>query len=1221
MKKISKGQKIIAGFGIIVLVAFMVAAWPLNLFWGNSIQDKGTGEIAQEYSLSENDYITQNFVAQDKKLAGVEIYLTDVGYEQDGSLELIIGEQGGNELVRKEVPLESLDKDSFNYIRTDCKVNSGSGYYVQIGLSSDRNIKFGTEEQGENAESSTEFFYDGTQEETVLCINYFYQSDFNKIQTLMFWMVCVLLGITIFYITFFDGWKKFGKKITDKRTLWQIWVVLALIAAFNFGAYFSSAVEVERTAVHTVKVVLICGITLLFLWYLLRQTKKEQTGTWNIKKVITEKKEPVILLLLAMAVRLPMYGTLQKWDAGEYYRSLGRACASYEFSLKSFLDNFRLCTHSNLGFSFLMGIGEFFSPQTGRGIFVVNMIFTLLAVYAIYDLLKNYWLKCDRKTAAVLAFLVSCTPIFLGTFAYVNVDYLLAVLFIYIIYAEYRKWYVLLGFCAVLLSQTKETGVVVVVGYFGFQILIRFLRTKRGIRERIAACFQYTGTWAAFFAGAVYACMVIRLGSISGWVQSKRATSTMAWSSSGINCFGIQPKYICYKLEQYFIMNFAWIMTIALLVALIFLLVRKKKSDVLRKMMGIIGAMLAFVAFGLLYVTYTLERYNIMFALALTLITVCVVYEAAVQMKWKKTGVVVRAVTVLLLLVQSFWCIDPVSEAVFGTADIGNGHKMLFSSLGFDYYGDGLVCNYQYSWLDKAFDKMLRQVNYDEDMQVIMTRKGSVATHLNGNGSAYPITWDAVHGKRVFNDENATIRSLSIESLLGMLPYKEEDCVVSDKMSDRAMLYFIPYYEDNREENVNLLSKYFYLPEEEQVSAYGGTIDYYNMIKKDSYGVASLGEYLDALKNEQTGSEFSEESCKEMVVDAIEKQQWGQMRINDRLDWDRLSQGSIMELEDTERSRVQENDVIDLDIYAYDEDGKEIGIDYLGNASGHIYENIVVQDGKLLDGIVDALVDTQIGDTVEVACKIPEDYMMAGDNAGHVITFKLTPVEIIGKWHSDFSDYTAQECDSAYNNAEWSIWQNVSQSVEKEILLNTVDVADDSDSELLQRHIAAAREAYKAYFNTVGISESCFINDYLQCTEEEYDKLIELVARADIRKDFVDQALYDYKSAWDYVERLYNLGTGEEPNEQDEKVQTAKLDMTKAVVFGNMTWEQVYQTVYDEYTMMFDKMDDEEFVNEMYRVVFGQSGENNRFYEQILEEGGTRNDIVSKMLQEKEEQD
>lgn len=85
-----------------------------------------------------------------------------------------------------------------------------------------------------------------------------------------------------------------------------------------------------------------------------------------------------------------------------------------------------------------MGIGEFFSPQTGRGIFVVNMIFTLLAVYAIYDLLKNYWLKCDRKTAAVLAFLVSCTPIFLGTFAYVNVDYLLAVLFIYIIYAEYH---------------------------------------------------------------------------------------------------------------------------------------------------------------------------------------------------------------------------------------------------------------------------------------------------------------------------------------------------------------------------------------------------------------------------------------------------------------------------------------------------------------------------------------------------------------------------------------------------------------------------------------------------------------------------------------------------------------------------------------------------------------------------------------------------------------
>ena len=105
MKKISKGQKIIAGFGIIVLVAFMVAAWPLNLFWGNSIQDKGTGEIAQEYSLSENDYITQNFVAQDKKLAGVEIIFTT-------KIPLpVCGEKNSPIPIRKENPrLECVHK-------------------------------------------------------------------------------------------------------------------------------------------------------------------------------------------------------------------------------------------------------------------------------------------------------------------------------------------------------------------------------------------------------------------------------------------------------------------------------------------------------------------------------------------------------------------------------------------------------------------------------------------------------------------------------------------------------------------------------------------------------------------------------------------------------------------------------------------------------------------------------------------------------------------------------------------------------------------------------------------------------------------------------------------------------------------------------------------------------------------------------------------------------
>ena len=71
-------------------------------------------------------------------------------------------------------------------------------------------------------------------------------------------------------------------------------------------------------------------------------------------------------------------------------------------------------------------------------------------------------------------------------------------------------------------------------------------------------------------------------------------------------------------------------------------------------MMGIIGAMLAFVAFGLLYVTYTLERYNIMFALALTFDYGMCGLRSGSSDEMEKTGVVVRAVTVLLLLVQSF---------------------------------------------------------------------------------------------------------------------------------------------------------------------------------------------------------------------------------------------------------------------------------------------------------------------------------------------------------------------------------------------------------------------------------------------------------------------------------------------------------------------------------------------------------------------------------------
>ena len=50
-------------------------------------------------------------------------------------------------------------------------------------------------------------------------------------------------------------------------------------------------------------------------------------------------------------------------------------------------------------------------------------------------------------------------------------------------------------------------------------------------------------------------------------------------------------------------------------------------------------------------------------------------------------------------------------------------------------------------------------------------------------------------------------------------------------------------------------------------------------------------------------------------------------------------------------------------------------------------------------------------------------------------------------------------------------------------------------------------------------------------------------------------------------------------------------------------------------------MNYDDFLKQKEKIEKLSTEEQKKFYEQILEEGGTRNNIVSKMLQEKEEQD
>ena len=69
-----------------------------------------------------------------------------------------------------------------------------------------------------------------------------------------------------------------------------------------------------------------------------------------------------------------------------------------------------------------------------------------------------------------------------------------------------------------------------------------------------------------------------------------------------------------------------------------------------------------------------------------------------------------------------------------------------------------------------------------------------------------------------------------METVFSMLPFRCDGTKIDSRLKQQAVLYFIPYYEENENENLDIVSKYYYLGAKDEVSAYGGTIQYYNMI-------------------------------------------------------------------------------------------------------------------------------------------------------------------------------------------------------------------------------------------------------------------------------------------------------------------------------------------------------------------------------------------------------
>lgn len=792
------------------------------------------------YLLDRGDNVRQGFQARDELLTGIDVMLVNTSDESSGDLVVQVLDMWGEVIGEQRCPLAEIESGVFTTVSLRLELNRELNEEFSVCLFTENATVaplIVLVSDDDDFEDNTLCYYnEDLVGDSGLIVGYNYgHEEFvgYKYQAKdIIWItvgkiaVTLLIGIAGIYFVICFRKEQISRILMDLKIVSQVTVIGGFTGIFFAAAIFNKMltdIPIPGWAYGILFVPLI-----LYLWtaYLFIKSAPNEK----------EKRSPQIdlfilaIILICIVTRLPMFSQIQRWDSAVYYSGIHAACLNFNFTVESVWNYFRLASHPTLSYTFFMSIGEFLFPAKVTGVLIITMLMTAAALVLIYKMLRGYWCHLSASMAMAFTLVISVIPLFWGTSSYVNVDYTLVLFFIYLMYAEYRGQTIMMTFWTIALLLNKETGWMIVAGYY----MVYLLKQWRGVKgERISlkmVDFLRNRVVWIILVGLLAVCVyVIFQGGLTGWYGVGTTRSMFASKESiaekgmAVNAFGIYAAYIVHRMAQIFVLNFMWIPTVIVIVSIIYIIATHADGwKKIHNIGGMIGAFVMFVLFSGIYITFALTRYTIFSTVILWLIALLLMNYVwgPVISNIKILGAC--AVIILLLTVQNFVYIDPLSNAVFDRLDSGKG-SILSTDMNTAYYGDSLVNSYRYSYLDKLLDKMLADADYNDNKQIVLWSSSEDQTFIS-DAYAFPVGWNKEKQERVLMDEKAISGQTEIVPL-NMVPL--QNIQAGEPLGGEAILYFLPYYERNEEEYLSSLREYYQISDRKEVSNWGGTLYYY----------------------------------------------------------------------------------------------------------------------------------------------------------------------------------------------------------------------------------------------------------------------------------------------------------------------------------------------------------------------------------------------------------
>ncbi len=384
-------------------------------------------------------------------------------------------------------------------------------------------------------------------------------------------------------------------------------------------------------------------------------------------------------------------------------------------------------SHPTMAFSLIMMIGQSIYPSIAM-IHVINFILVVLSIVAYIQIVRFFLPKIGNLELTFAALIFAFNPLLFSSTINPNADLPVLVFFVTSIYSLLYHHKKLLLLSLIFLVFSKESGV----------LLYLLLLTSMTILY-ILSCFRFSPLYTlelkqqlkqlslkTIIANSVVFITPLLLFLVYVIFRSQYNES-IVWGletneQSGF-ITGILNNYdgniALTRAIQIFLLNFSWIFTVFILIALVLKYRSKSSPKYLfiynEKKLFLVLLILIFIGFSTancIYNTFTNARYILP-----CLFFMCLFFQIALFFIFKfsiKKRLYLLCFTLLVLFIQVNKTIDPISKLLFGTIKIGQHDLLNMTSITDECCGiagrDQLAYNAEFTQISKLTEQLTHKM-------------------------------------------------------------------------------------------------------------------------------------------------------------------------------------------------------------------------------------------------------------------------------------------------------------------------------------------------------------------------------------------------------------------------------------------------------------------------------------------------------------------------------